>query len=98
MIDQMKYMINHKAFKLYLYLLQDIECDELHKRLKELSQVHEALMVEKNQLMENLEGSQQKCQKLVKNMDNEKIVAEKDKLENEVHKLKVCIFMKVIFG
>jgi hypothetical protein len=57
-----------------------------------LNRTHEAVLVGKtdtiNQLMANLEESQQR-QKLMANVDNGQIVAEKEKLEKYVHKLKV---------
>ena len=50
-------------------------------------------MVEKtdtiNQLMVNLEESQRQCQKLMANVNNGQIVAEKEQLEKYVHQLKV---------
>jgi hypothetical protein len=73
--------------------LQDSECDGLRQRLADLTRTHEALLVEKtdtiNQLMANLEESQRQCQKLMANVDNGKIIAEKEQLEKNVHKLKV---------
>jgi hypothetical protein len=74
--------------------LQDRECDELRQRLTDLTRTHEGLLVEKtdtiNQLMANLEESQRQCQKLVANVDNGKLIAEKEQLEKNVYKLKVC--------
>lgn len=76
-----------------MFFLQESECDGLRQRLTDLSRTHEALLVEKtdtiNQLMANLEESQRQCQKLMANVDNGKIAAEKEQLEKHVHKLKV---------
>ncbi|XP_023701619.1 centrosomal protein of 152 kDa isoform X3 [Cryptotermes secundus] len=72
---------------------KDSECDGLRQRLTDLTRTHEALLVEKtdtiNQLMANLEESQRQCQKLVANVDNGKLVAEKEQLEKNVNKLKM---------
>jgi hypothetical protein len=58
-----------------------------------LNQTHEAVLVEKtdtiNQLMVNLEESQQQCQKLMASVDNGQTIPEKEKLEKYVHHLKV---------
>jgi hypothetical protein len=76
-----------------LSYLQESECDGLRQRLTDLSRTHETLLVEKtdtiNQLMANLEESQRQCQKLVANVDDGKIIAEKEQLEKTVHKLTV---------